>query len=219
MSKSAEAGAVPGPHEVKVTAPFLITGCGRSGTAWAATLFTALGYPCGHEVQFAYDRTGPLTAPESSWLAVPHLDALPPHTPVLRIMRDPYAVVQSAMAKGFLLDGRDAYDVYVETHRPDITQSRDHLGRVLRWVAMWDEPLEGSNLLRVDGNAHVVTGAVRYATGAKIDRRAVGDARRLVGNRVNTDEADPGQVRLARERIDAHPDGALIAARADKYGY
>src|SRR3546814_7530220 len=61
----------PGPRRRDLrrqvmTAPFLITGCGRSGTAWAAALFTELGYPCGHEVQFAYDRTAPLTASERS---------------------------------------------------------------------------------------------------------------------------------------------------------
>lgn len=218
MLEEAEAGKVPGPNEIKVTAPFLVTGCGRSGTGWAAALFTALGYPCGHEVQFSYDRTGPLTAPESSWLAVPHLDALPPRTPVLRIMRDPYAVVQSLMAKGFLLDGRDAYDVYVETHRPDITEgTRDHLGRVIRYVALWDEPLYevDHHMLFAEDAA---TRAVEYATGDQPPGQVVRDVLALVGQKVNT-HLDPWQVRPARERIDAHPDGALIAARAKMFGY
>src|SRR3546814_4410525 len=63
----------PGPRRRDLrrqgmTAPFLITGCGRSRTAWAAALFTELGYPCGHEVQFAYDRTAPRSEEHTSEL-------------------------------------------------------------------------------------------------------------------------------------------------------
>src|SRR3546814_4600428 len=54
------------------TSPFLITGAGRSGTGWAAALFTALGYPCGHETVFRYDGVGAFNQPDSSWLAVPY---------------------------------------------------------------------------------------------------------------------------------------------------
>jgi hypothetical protein len=210
-----------------VTAPFLITGCGRSGTGWAAALFTALGYPCGHEKAFNPARSGPLTAPESSWLAVPHLDALPPHTPVLRIMRDPYAVVQSIVVRGFLRDGRDAFDVYVETHRPDITQgTRDHLGRAIRYAALWDEPMDDRTpLLRAghfDESARIgsVVGAVWEVTREVEVLDGVRDALVLVGSQTNTTPYESRPVPAPTiEQIMAHPDGALIAARADKYGY
>jgi hypothetical protein len=198
--------------------PFLITGCGRSGTAWAASLFTALGYPCGHEEAFSRDRDGPLTESEASWLAVPYLDSLPEGTPVLRIMRDPYKVVQSIIAKGFL-SRDDDYDKFVARHRPDIVSPSTHLGRAVRYVALWDEPLAGYNVLRAEGSAHVTTGAVRYATGDRVSRSDVGQVCRAVGVEVN---ATPIEERFAvptREEIDADPDALLIRMRAERFGY
>lgn len=210
-----------------MTAPFLVTGCGRSGTGWAAALFTALGYPCGHEQVFgAYGQSSPLTVSESSWLAVPHLDALPPHTAVLRIMRDPYAVVRSIVARGFLRDGRDAFDVYVETHRPDITEgTRDHLGRAIRYVALWDEPIdEKVPLLRArdyDEWRHLgsVSGALWHVTGKEHSQEKVVNALARLGTKTNTTMDWESQPVPTIEQILAHPDGALIAARASKYGY
>lgn len=199
--------------------PFLIAGCGRSGTKWAAELLTALGYPCGHEEQFSYDREGPLTASESSWLAVPHLDSVPPSTRILRVMRDPFKVVQSAMAKGFLLDMADPYAVFVALHRPDIALGRNHLARVIRYVALWDEPLDSRNILRVDGNTHTITGAVRYATADPVSRGDVGSARKAVSTSTNT--TDPA-LRLPAptvDQIEDDRDGDLITARAERFGY
>lgn len=208
-----------------MTTPFLITGCGRSGTGWAAALFTALGYPCGHEDQFSWNKAGPLAASEASWLAVPHLDALPPRTPVLRIMRDPYAVVQSATALGLLRHGAHVYDQYIEHHRPDIVQASDHLGRVIRWAALWDESMDDRlPLLRTrdyDDWRHVgsVEGAVWHATGEMPPRDQVGGALRLAGSRTNSKPEERWVTCPTIEQIMAHPDGALIAARASKYGY
>jgi hypothetical protein len=199
-----------------MTRPFLITGCARSGTGWAAALFTALGHPCGHEEQFSYDRHGPLVQSEASWMAVPYLDSLPEDTTVLRIMRDPYKVVQSIMAKGFLETGDD-YDEFVLHHRPEIIKPWDYLGRTIRYVALWDEPLEGHNLMRVDANTHVTTGAARNATGARLSRSDVGQARAALGNKVNASFRD-ASVPSLRE-IEAHPDGHLIRMRAERFGY
>lgn len=199
--------------------PFLVTGCGRSGTGWAAALFTTLGHPCKHEGQFAWNKAGPLEGGESSWLAVPHLDTLPQDTRILRIMRDPYEVVQSIMARGFLRHGADTFDGYVEHHRPDIFASRTHLGRAIRYVALWDEPLWGQNILWADGNTHRITGAVRYATGARVSRTDVGDARRALGMGVNTTPLHLLLPAPTIEQINDHPDGALIATRAQRFGY
>src|SRR3546814_17246719 len=65
------------------TSPFLITGAGRSGTGWAAALFTALGYPCGHDTVFRYDGVGAFHQPDSSWLAVPYAAPTPLSPPLL----------------------------------------------------------------------------------------------------------------------------------------
>src|SRR3546814_176490 len=124
------------------TSPFLITGVGRSGTGWAAALFTALGYPCGHETVFGVNGPGAFNQPDSSWLAVPYAAQTPLGTPLLRIMRDPRQVVMSALAKGFLADLDDPFARYVRSYRPSITRPQDHLTRVIRYVALWDDHLD-----------------------------------------------------------------------------
>jgi hypothetical protein len=209
-----------------VTTPFLVTGCGRSGTGWAAALFTALGYPCGHEVAFHPDvlTSGypifevALAQPESSWLAVPYAHRLREGTPVLRLMRNPYYVVQSAMARGFLDDMEDPFAAFVTRHRPDITFTPDHLGRVIRWVGLWDEPLYDVDHLTVQIETDNVARAVEYATGDRLPDEVVQDALVLVGNSVNTN-ADPWRAVPSLERILDHPDAVLLAQRARRFGY
>jgi len=60
---------------------FVVTGSGRSGTTYAARLFTALGVECGHEAVFRVDTSrftgfGPYVG-DASWLAVPFVASLP----------------------------------------------------------------------------------------------------------------------------------------------
>ena len=199
--------------------PFLITGCGRSGTLWAARLFTALGYPTGHEEAFSYERSGPLTAPEASWLAVPHLASLDPRTPLLRILRDPYAVVQSAVAKGFLADLSEPFAAYVAQHRPDIASPDDHLSRVIRWVVLWDEPLDSRGYwpLRAEDSARSITLAMVAAVGNAPPLATVGRAMADLGTTINT-PTEPRE-RPSLDAIKAHGDAALLAKRASRFGY
>lgn len=196
---------------------FLITGCGRSGTGWASALFTALGYPCGHESLYNLWQEGPLSKPESSWLAIPHLESLGEGVSLLRIMRDPYLVVQSAVERGFLANMSDPYDLYVRTHRPDITSAPSHLGRVIRWVALWDQPLDDfpCRLFRT-GDPDLDT--VRYATGEDLSAETLREAVVSVGSKVNT---NLGQwtSRPTVAKISDHPDGSLLADRATRFGY
>jgi hypothetical protein len=208
-----------------VTKPFLITGCGRSGTGWAAALFTELGYPCDHEGLFNRDVGGAgyfamsrLAVPESSWMAVPFLGRVREEVPVLRIMRNPYKVVQSIITCGFL-DRGDHYDEFVRHHRPDIVSPWDHLGRAIRYVALWDEPLAAANVLQVEGNTYRTTRAVRQATGERVSRRAVSRAREQVGTVVNAKSVDQWLDIPTRHEIDADPDGILIRIRAEQFGY
>ncbi len=198
--------------------PFLITGCGRSGTAWAATLLTHLGYPCGHEQQFNPWRAGPLTAPESSWLAVPHLTDMDSGIPLIRVMRDPYLVVRSVLARRFLRDLSGPYEAYVHTHRPDITAAPDHLGRAIRWATQWDAPLDNHPhaVLRVDAaDPDHTADAIEWATGFRPTTVDIAHAVAHVGTRVN---AGPRTADV-RTRIDAHPDGHLMTDRAKQWGY
>lgn len=84
---------------------FVITGCARSGTGYTASLFTQLGVETGHETVFSpYTETfaGWGAAPgESSWLAAPFIDRLPPGTVVLHQVRRPVDVIQSLLGVHF----------------------------------------------------------------------------------------------------------------------
>jgi hypothetical protein len=202
--------------------PFLITGCGRSGTAWAARFFTEIGHPCEHEEQFTPEMEGPLTRPEASWLAIPHLESLPEGTTLLRMMRDPYLVVRSVIARGFLSELGGPFESYVAQYRPEITRSLSHLGRAIRWVALWDEPLD-DHLYRIfrAGETDAVSAAetVHHATGQHIPVEKVGEGLLNVGRKVNgTTYAQ--HMRLPEvEHIAGHPDGHLLALRAQRFGY
>ena len=85
--------------------PLIVTGCGRSGTGYAAALLTAAGAPCGHEQVFTgRPEAWPVLATgkaDSSWFAVPHLsrqrDAY-----VVHQVRHPLDVVASWLANGSL---------------------------------------------------------------------------------------------------------------------
>lgn len=198
---------------------FLVTGCGRSGTAWAAELFTALGYPCTHEGSFSYEREGPLEGSDSSWLAMPHLDNLPPATPIIHLVRDPYLVVQSAMAKGFLADMTDPFALYATREWGLPSLQDDHLGRVIRWVLCWDIPLmlRARMVLRVESPPPTIADAVRYATGEVQDIDRVRAALESIGTQVNT--STEGVQPPSMEEVLAHPDAYLIAHRAERFGY
>lgn len=204
--------------------PFLITGCGRSGTAWAANLLTALGHPCGHEQIYSVNGPRPFTRSESSWLAMPFIWDLPSDVGIIRIMRDPYRVVQSAMVRGFLRDTDGLYERYVATHRPHITHPADHLGRVIRWVSEWDDNFDHHKFptLKVDqASTEDVSDMVWEATGAIHAEASIAAAIGHVGNGVN---ANPiAQIRSvhapSRAEIDTHPEGGLVRRRAEEFGY
>jgi len=88
---------------------FLVTGCGRSGTTYIARFLCSLGCKCGHEKLFNPISTqGRLPLPwpdympgESSWLAVPYLEALPAGTLVLHQVRSPLGVIRSSVRNRF----------------------------------------------------------------------------------------------------------------------
>lgn len=202
--------------------PFLITGCGRSGTAWAARFFTEIGHPCGHEELYTPESAGPLSESESSWLAMPHLDDLPEGTVVLRMMRDPYQVVRSVIARGFLSDLGGPFEEYVTRHRPEITRPYSHLGRAIRWVALWDEPMdEGPYRIMRAGEPDAVSVAetVHYTTGMHVPVEKVGQGLADVGRKVNATTYARCMRLPEVEHIAGHPDGHLLALRAQRFGY
>lgn len=201
--------------------PFLITGCGRSGTAWAAAMMTALGHPCGHEAVFTVNGPGAFLQPDSSWLAVPHVAGIwseGGRFPIVRMMRDPDAVVQSAAERGFLRDVEEPYAAYALRHCPIIGGARDWLGRVIRWAAFWDAPLISVPHRTIYLEApHLAE--LRRLGRETITPSMVGDAMTLVGR----PNANAGETRLFPRPTIAdlyeHPDGHLLIDRAERYGY
>jgi hypothetical protein len=85
----------------------VITGCGRSGTGFMASLLNASGIRTGHEdIYTAFGRrenTQGLQA-ESSWFAVPHLGELAPGTRIIHIVRNPRRVFDSFSRLGMFSD-------------------------------------------------------------------------------------------------------------------
>lgn len=201
--------------------PFLISGCGRSGTTWAHRLLTDLGFRTRHENQFSPVSSGPLRVPESAWHAVPFLESLPKETRVLRMVRDPYEVARSAAERPFLGQLDHPHGAFVHRHRPDITIPSDRLGRAIRWAALWDEPMEirGDYILHVEADALTVQRAVGFLTDSTSPLQQVRKVMDALGTRVNHNSPALRSNGPTREDIDNHPDGALIRARAERFGY
>lgn len=91
--------------------PFVITGCGNSGTKYVARLLSTLGVRTAWEEFFIHattpaDVAGYLdwllttdTKGESSSLAAPYVSKLPPGTLVFHQVRNPVAVIRSLMGR------------------------------------------------------------------------------------------------------------------------
>lgn len=93
---------------------YLITGTGRSGTRYAATLMTELGYPCSHETWYnIYAECSGPPGGESSWLAVPRL---PIPRPTVQLVRHPHKVLESRVSSMFLSFNREGPKTRWETY-------------------------------------------------------------------------------------------------------
>jgi len=127
---------------------FLITGCGRSGTGYTASLLNRLGVECGHEVLYEVERLAADRAPgwpadcpgESSWLAVPFLETLPAGTVVLHQVRHPLAVVRSFVRQNFF-GRKHAWRSFAVRHCPALGGD-DALENTFRYWAHWNRRVE-----------------------------------------------------------------------------
>jgi hypothetical protein len=201
--------------------PFLGTGHGRSGTLWTAKFFTNIGFPTYHERQFSPVRSLELAHSEVSWLAVPFLSSLPAGTKVLRVVRNPYDAVVSGMQMDFQQrPGKTSFDRFMEEHRPDIAASADKLTRIIRWVAMWDSPVDEipHEVIRPDVDTLDRLGeVVEYVTGVSVPQEYTARVCHQLGSKINTKTVrkDP----TTRKDIDGHPEGWRIRERAERFGY
>ncbi|MCC6409289.1 MAG: hypothetical protein IT453_19175 [Planctomycetes bacterium] len=136
-----------------MTRRFLITGCGRSGTGYIATLLGELGIPCGHEVVYQPDTCAE-RAPawpegvrgESSWLAAPYLATLPEGTLVLHQVREPVAVVRSFLRIRFF-EGKSVWKRFAEAHVAELA-SGTPLERCVKYWLGWNKLCQSAAGLR-----------------------------------------------------------------------
>jgi hypothetical protein len=85
----------------------VITGCGRSGTGYMASLLTENGHACGHEdiyTAFGVRRETGMLVADSSWFAVPHVSSMPKDTKIIHIVRNPRLVFNSFSRLGMFSD-------------------------------------------------------------------------------------------------------------------
>jgi hypothetical protein len=188
---------------------------------WTAEFFTRIGFPTYHERQFSPIRNHTLTHHEVSWLAVPFLSTIPDDTKILRVVRNPYDAVMSGMQMDFQQrPGATSFDRFMEQHRPDIADAPDKLTRIIRWVALWDSPLDQTphKVIRPDADALDRLGeVVEYATGISVSQEHTAHACAQLGSKVNTKAVRRNPT--TREDIDGHPEGWRIRERAERFGY
>ncbi|MBI5433855.1 MAG: hypothetical protein HZA52_13570 [Planctomycetes bacterium] len=136
-----------------MTRRFLITGCGRSGTGYIATLLGELGIPCGHEVLYQ-PETCIERAPEwsesvvgeSSWLAAPYLATLAEGTLVLHQVREPVAVVRSFLRIRFF-EGKSVWKRFAEAHVAELA-SGTPLERCVKYWLGWNQLCQAASGMR-----------------------------------------------------------------------
>lgn len=223
---------------------FLVTGCSRSGTTYAARVFSELGIPCGHESVFNIFRVRPgdpapvLDHPDwlgdASFLAVPFLEALPAGTVVLHQVRHPLEVIRSHMGIHFfsepgepsqyLAENHVDFLRVIEHHCPEIFRERDECARcVLYWVN-WNrlaeraERIPGLDYVRYrleDLDAELLERLVTRI-GVKVPRDRIEAALATVPRDANHRLRDES---ITLSRIAAGPVRDALRQLARRYGY
>jgi hypothetical protein len=197
--------------------PLLISGCGRSGTAYTATVLSAAGYHCGHERIINIDRVGKLHPHhiESSGAAAPLLHEWP-DAYVVHQVRHPLRVVASALARGF---PKSRSGVWTVAHCPAIGEESTRSEQALRWWHDWNQLAEVRAEMRwqVESLTSITLGAALAESGRTADLDRLKAAMMLVPRDLNA-QPDPPP-RLTWHELP--PGRALDDARAlaKEYGY
>lgn len=135
-----------------MTPPFVITGCGNSGTEYVARLLSTLGVRTAWEEFFIYstkpgDVAGYLdwltttnTCGESSSLAAPYVSKLPPGTLRFHQIRNPVTVIRSLMGRQtFCLKHRRLPNLrFFFRHLPEADHNDDRLVLAMKYWLYWN---------------------------------------------------------------------------------
>jgi hypothetical protein len=128
---------------------FIVTGCPRSGTAYAAALFSALGVRCDHErvfgvAQAAGERPVVWDGAEgdSSFLAVPFLPV--DGTVVLHQVRHPLEFARSIVGTALLSDHRrdKPFPAAIRRHAPEVYEPARQPERAALMWTIWNTRAE-----------------------------------------------------------------------------
>jgi hypothetical protein len=197
----------------KSGARFVVVGCSRSGTQYAAELLKALGIRCGHEQVFDIWRFVGKEAPsdffeppyahyegDSSFLAVPFVTSLPAGTVVLHQLREPAAVARSHMGIRFfsdplvpsiyLADNHHDYLAFIRTYCPAIFEEDDELARCMRFWTLW-------NRLAASAEGMADRGYMRYRV-EEMDRGLLRRIVSLIGRERTDEELDAALAKVPR---------------------
>ena len=129
---------------------FIVTGCPRSGTAYAAALFTELGVRCDHETVFGIEQAlgkAPVNwngaQGDSSFVAVPFLP-LADDIVVLHQVRHPLNFARSVVGIGFLSEKRRGkpWPSVVEKHAPQVYGPDRQAERAAMLWRVWNTEVE-----------------------------------------------------------------------------
>lgn len=120
----------------------IISGTGRCGTGYMATVLTAAAIPATHEGVWGPAESGvwQWQRVESSWLAAPHLEDF--DGSVIHLVRDPLKTAASLMTTGLFGDVDGPNAAYRETiigQIPDLFDDPNPLNRVVRYMVEWNE--------------------------------------------------------------------------------
>jgi hypothetical protein len=208
---------------------FVVTGSGHSGTGWASEFFTQLGFPCGHEEWFNERLYRGMRTSDASWAAVPRL-AVIGDAPLILLLRDPLAVVQSFLRSGTYRSPNTSCVMtrYTYDQLPSLKSTPDELGRCIVRTADWDMPAQSHHLLmtlRIEDMAlnspdwwDEVSAMVRFVTGETVSEDKAGQVLYDLGKNYNAHARD-ARVDLSWEDILKHPLGYKLVERATQFGY
>lgn len=126
---------------------FVVTGTGRSGTAYCALVLQEQGVRAGHEAVYRPDHRGSWRGLEGdvSWLAVPRLEAERFEGRVVHVVRDPRWCIRSSLRIGkFQRAPRDEtpWLRYARLHCPTAWLAADPYERACRFWVEWNQRAE-----------------------------------------------------------------------------
>lgn len=219
---------------------FVVTGCARSGTAFASRLMSILGLPCEHEKVFSRravtsgsldlsqperDRWG-----ESSCMAAPVLDRLPRGAVVFHQVRNPVKVVRSLMGWNMFLRPYNAFSEFTLQHLPEISPDEPRLRQCMKYWTGWNRLVERMGRYdhlvyeryRLEDLSRLETGTLQRVAGLLGHAREADACRRTleaVPTNYNTRRRHPGDPAVKWSSL---PDGEVkdqMRELARSYGY